>query len=63
MMPGPAFREFVPEQIVTNQLSLFDLGTEATKQIVEYKLPLFDLGTEIPKRTVKKWAVANDNSF
>ena len=44
MMPG-LFEIFVPEQIVTNRLSLFDLGAE------------------VPKQTLKKWAVANDNSF
>ena len=45
--------------------SAFSFWSESgsSKTNSEYKLPLFDLGTKVPKRTVKKWAVANDNLF
>ena len=53
---------FVPEQIVANQLSLFDLGAKVPKRIVKYNF-CFSIWERSSKTNGEKLGVVNDNWF
>ena len=57
----PCFR-FVPEQIVGDQLFLFDLGAQVPKRIVKYSFH-FSIWERKSKTNSEKWGVANAIGF